>query len=175
MPLSSVTVFYFTALVGFLSFEFQVILRDEVVRVLQPVYSHLRSRVGCGWTTCTKVLGSLVGGARGGGAKGLPIPAFRGLLPAELTSRGRYWRHSAVAAGGCRPALWSRRNSRVAPLILTVPCFKTWLEIVCDAFSDHLQTQHQRLLCDWVQIKVLSRLTSLDLLHQVFFDPTSSL
>lgn len=31
-----------------------------------------------------------------------------------------------------------------------------------------LQTQHQRLLCDWVQIKVLSRLTSVDLLHQVF-------
>lgn len=30
------------------------------------------------------------------------------------------------------------------------------------------QTQHQQLLCDWVQIKVLSRLTSLDLLHQVF-------
>lgn len=121
-------------LVDFLSFEFQVILRDEVVRVLQPVYSHLRSRASCGWTTrteaSTKVLGSLARGAGGGGAKGLPIPAFRGLLPAELTSRGRYWRHSAVAAGGCRSALWSRRNCRVAPLILTVPCFKTCLEIV---------------------------------------------
>lgn len=122
---------------GFVSFAFQVIIRDEVVRVLQPVYvvtSALRNSAGCGWKACTEscanVLGSLVGGAGGGGAKGLPIPAFRGLLPAELTSRGRYRRHSAVAAGGCRPALWSRRDSRVAPLILTVPYFKTWLEIV---------------------------------------------
>ncbi|XP_029338534.1 uncharacterized protein Tor1aip2 isoform X3 [Mus caroli] len=83
----------------------------------------------------TKVLGSLVGGAGGGGAKGLPIPAFLGLLPAELTSRGRYRRHSALVAGGCRPALWSRRNSLVVPLILTVPCFKTWPEIVFEKGS----------------------------------------
>lgn len=72
--------------------------------------------MGCAWTAeaGTEVPGSLEGGAAGGGAKGLPIPAFRGLLPAELTSRGRDRRHSAVAAGGCRPALWSGSNSLVA-------------------------------------------------------------
>jgi hypothetical protein len=109
-----------------------------MVRVFEPVYSHFHLEKWCrlcGWMMAlteasTKVLGSLVGGAGRGGAKGLPIPAFRGFLPAELTSRGRYRRHSAVAAGGCRPALWSWRNGLVVPLILTVPCFKTWLEIV---------------------------------------------
>lgn len=61
-----------------------------------------------------EVPGSLVGGAGGGGIKGLPIPAFHGLLPAEFTSRGRDRRHSAVAAGGLQISSVSRRNSLVA-------------------------------------------------------------
>lgn len=89
-----------------------------MVRVLQHVYSHFNLErrkwdVAGRRRPSAEVPESLVGGAGGGGAKGLPIPAFRGLLPAELTSRGRDRRHSAVAAGGCRSALWSRRSRLV--------------------------------------------------------------